>query len=415
MAKKPKVEVDESLVKQVIAGQLPITTKVTRVIPEQIPSGTATDAIPAEPPSVPEIDTEKIPDETPSVPAAQEPRRRRTPPLSDYERMFLTPVEYGIRATLYVNASTKRKILEILKRIGGERLSATSYVDNILQHHIETFRDDINRLDRTPNVNALLDDELVGSLQTGTLDKGDIIRRLAQTIPLGQVGRGVGIRWEDPVIPRYNGQRMQSVMCSPAPGVETEAARQTIAEQIEDIPLPTGYSIRWDGEKGARDQTMYWLFKQVPLAVVLIIAVLILLFGDYRKPTIVLCCIPLLAVGIVGAMLLTGKTFDFCAIVGALGLMGMLIKNCIVLLDEIGKRCSGDTDLIAGLVVSAQSRLRPVMMASLTTILGMIPLLGDAMFGSMAATIMGGLFFSTIATLLFLPILYALFFKIKTK
>ena len=145
MAKKPKIEVDESLVKQVIAGQLPITTKVTRVIPEQIPSGTATDAIPAEPPSVPEIDTEKIPDETPSVPAAQEPRRRRTPPLSDYERMFLTPVEYGIRATLYVNASTKRKILEILKRIGGERLSATSYVDNILQHHIETFRDDINQ------------------------------------------------------------------------------------------------------------------------------------------------------------------------------------------------------------------------------------------------------------------------------
>ena len=109
------------------------------------------------------------------------------------------------------------------------------------------------------------------------------------------------------------------------------------------------------------------------------------------------------------------ETFDRGGIVGALGLMGMLIKNCIVLLDEIGQRCSGDTDLIAGLVVSAQSRLRPVMMASLTTILGMIPLLGDAMFGSMAATIMGGLFFSTTATLLFLPILYALFFKIKTK
>ena len=151
MAKKPKIEVDESLVKQVIAGQLPITTKVTRVIPEQIPSGTATDAIPAEPPSVPEIDTEKIPDETPSVPAAQEPRRRRTPPLSDYERMFLTPVEYGIRATLYVNASTKRKILEILKR-----LDSTSYVVNILQHHIENFRDDINRLDRKRNFEKLV-------------------------------------------------------------------------------------------------------------------------------------------------------------------------------------------------------------------------------------------------------------------
>ena len=76
--------------------------------------------------------------------------------VSDYERMFLTPVEYGIRATLYVNASTKRKILEILKRIGGERLSATSYVDNILQHHIETFRDDINRLDRKRNFEKLV-------------------------------------------------------------------------------------------------------------------------------------------------------------------------------------------------------------------------------------------------------------------
>ena len=265
-----------------------------------------------------------------------------------------------------------------------------------------------------PNVNALFDDRLAAALQTGTLDRGDIVRTLTQTVPLGQVGRGVDVCWEDPVVQRYNGQRMQNVMCSPAPGIETEAARRILAERIETMPLPAGYSIRWDGEKGARDQTMYWLFKQVPLAVVLIIGVLILLFGDYRKPTIVACCIPLLAVGIVGAMLLTGKTFDFCAIVGALGLMGMLIKNCIVLLDEIGAH-RDDTDPIDGLVVSAQSRLRPVMMASLTTILGMIPLLGDAMFGSMAATIMGGLLFSTIATLLFLPILYALFFKIEIK
>lgn len=266
-----------------------------------------------------------------------------------------------------------------------------------------------------PNIGALLDDELAMGLQTGTLDKGDIVRRLTQTQQLGQIGRGVEVDWEDPVVQRYNGQRMQNVMCSPAPGIATEAARRIVAERIEAIELPAGYSLRWDGEKGARDQTMYWLFKQVPLAVVLIIAVLILLFGDYRKPTIVLCCIPLLGIGIVGAMLLTGKTFDFCAIVGALGLMGMLIKNCIVLLDEIGEHANDGGNPTEGLIVSAQSRLRPVMMASLTTILGMIPLLGDAMFGSMAATIMGGLLFSTVATLLFLPVLYALLFKIETK
>mgnify|MGYP001106643336 CR=1 FL=1 len=266
-----------------------------------------------------------------------------------------------------------------------------------------------------PNAEALFDDELALSLRSGTLDKGDLLRALTQTVPLGQVGQGVGVEWEDPVVLRYNGRRMQNVMCSPVPGVETEAARRIVAERIEALELPAGYSLRWDGEKGARDQTMYWLFKQVPLAIVLIVTVLIVLFGDYRKPAVVLCCIPLLAVGIVGAMLLTGKTFDFCAIVGALGLMGMLIKNCIVLLDEIGANAGRGTDPVDALVVSAQSRLRPVMMASVTTILGMIPLLGDAMFGSMAATIMGGLLFSTVATLLFLPILYALFFRIRTK
>ena len=113
-------------------------------------------------------------------------------------------------------------------------------------------------------------------------------------------------------------------------------------------------------------------------------------------------------------MLLTGKTFDFCAIVGALGLMGMLIKNCIVLLDEIGQRCSGDTDLIAGLVVSAQSRLRPVMMASLTTILGMIPMAissgqGSEMWSPMAIAVIGGLAVSTILTLIYVPTMYCIF------
>ena len=144
-----------------------------------------------------------------------------------------------------------------------------------------------------------------------------------------------------------------------------------------------------------------------------ILTLLILLFGDYRKPLIILCGIPLLAIGIVGAMLLTGKTFTFCAIVGALGLVGMMMKNCIVLMDEIGEQIAAGTDPAKALVSSSESRLRPVMMASLTTILGMIPLLGDAMFGSMAATIMGGLLFSTFATLFFVPVLYAMFFKIR--
>ena len=264
-----------------------------------------------------------------------------------------------------------------------------------------------------PNLAGLFDEELLLKLKSGVVDRGELLESVLHTVPLKQVSRGVQVAWEDPVVPRYNGQRAQRVMCSPAPGIETEAARLAVAERIESIPLPAGYALSWEGEKGASDQTMRYLFKNVPLGIVLMIAILILLFGDYRKPAIILCCIPLLWIGVAGAMLLTGKVFNFCAIVGALGLVGMMMKNCIVLMDEINEQIAAGKDSAAALISSSESRLRPVMMASLTTILGMIPLLGDAMFGSMAATIMGGLLFSTFATLFFVPILYALFFKIR--
>ena len=169
------------------------------------------------------------------------------------------------------------------------------------------------------------------------------------------------------------------------------------------------------GEKDASTQTMHYLFENVPLGIILMITILIMLFKDYRKPAIIFCCVPLLAIGIVGAMLITDKSFTFCAIVGALGLMGMMMKNCIVLMDEIGDQIKSGVEPGEALIAGSESRLRAVMMASLTTILGMIPLLGDSMFGSMAAAIMGGLLFSTLATLIFVPVLYALFFKIKIK
>ena len=152
---------------------------------------------------------------------------------------------------------------------------------------------------------------------------------------------------------------------------------------------------------------MKYLFKNFPLAIILMIAILIMLFKDYRKPAIIFCSIPMVFVGVVMTMLVTGKTFNFVAIVGTLGLIGMIIKNGIVLMDGQG------TEPVTALIDSAQSRLRPVMMAALTTILGMIPLLTDAMFGSLAASIMGGLLFGTVITLVFIPVLYALFFHIK--
>lgn len=266
-----------------------------------------------------------------------------------------------------------------------------------------------------PNIGGLLNEEMLLKMKTGTVEQSDLIESVMHTTPLKQVSQGINVSWEDPVVPRYNGQRAQSVMCSPSPGIETEKARMAIAEKIEKLDFPEGYQLQWMGEKDASTETMHYLFKNVPLGIVLMIAILIFLFKDYRKPAIILCCIPLLAIGIVGAMLLTGQSFTFCAIVGSLGLVGMMTKNCIVLLDEIGEQIHSGIPPVKALISSSESRLRPVMMASLTTILGMIPLLSDPLFGSMAVTIMGGLLFSTLATLLFVPIFYAMFFKIKIK
>lgn len=266
-----------------------------------------------------------------------------------------------------------------------------------------------------PSLNGVLSEEMMIKLKTGTLSKEELVESLMGSTPLRQISKSIDVRWEDPVVPRYNGQRSQRVQCSPVPGVETEKARQAIAQKIEQIELPDGYSLHWQGEKSASDQSMKYLFKNFPLAIILMIAILIMLFKDYRKPAIIFCCIPMVIVGVVAVMLLTGKTFNFVAIVGTLGLIGMLIKNGIVLMDEITLQLSQGVEPITALIDSAQSRLRPVTMAALTTILGMIPLLPDAMFGSLAASIMGGLTFGTLITLLFIPVLYALFFKIKMK
>ncbi len=264
-----------------------------------------------------------------------------------------------------------------------------------------------------PSISSLLSEETLMHLRSGNFDKNQLIEDIMGTTPLRQVCTSIDVEWEDPVVPRYDGQRSQRVQCSPTPGVETEKARQLIEDEINKLDIPEGYTVDWQGEHSASSQSMKYLFKNFPLAIILMIAILIMLFKDYRKPCIIFCCIPFIIIGVVIVMLITGKTFNFVAIVGVLGLIGMLIKNGIVLMDEIGLQLGRGVEPTKALIDSAQSRLMPVMMASLTTILGMIPLLPDAMFGSLAASIMGGLLFASIITLLFIPVLYALFFKIK--
>lgn len=266
-----------------------------------------------------------------------------------------------------------------------------------------------------PQIEKLINRETVMGLINGSIEKEEVISELLKTVPLSQAVNGVSIEWHDPLVIRSNGQRAMRAQCQPAPGVSAEGARESILEEIEAIDLPTGYTVEWEGEYKASTQSTKYLFKNFPLAIILMIAILILLFRDYKKPLIIMLCLPLLLVGVVYGMLLSGKEFGFVAIVGILGLIGIMIKNGVILMDEIHTQLSSGKDPMKALLDSSSSRFRPVMMASMTTIFGMIPLLGDALFGSLAVTIMGGLLIGTLITLLFIPILYAMFFGIKLK
>lgn len=235
--------------------------------------------------------------------------------------------------------------------------------------------------------------------------------QLSQTVPLREVAGDMNLQWEDPVIPHYNGERSHSVMGHASKGYLTEEARARLASEVEQWELPDGYSIQWGGEKYATNLSISNLLRSYPLVILLMLAILLAITRRFRISILLLLSVPFIFVGIVPAILLTGSTFNFVAIVGTLGLVGMMLKNGIVLVDEIGLQREAGADLKQAIMDASLSRLRPVMLASLTTVLGMVPLLFDDMFSSLAATIMGGLLVGTVIVLVFIPVLYSLFFS----
>ena len=344
-------------------------------------------------------------------------------PTSDWEpQVPVLTVDYNQQAARTSGLSRGDVALSLMSYTDG--IPVGTFYDGIHPENIyvkcHTDKgEEVENLDRVnvfgmmPNVGNVFNRSTVQKLMSGRLDKDDVIRQVTSTTPLSQVSKGIDIRWEEPVVVRYNGQRQQRLQCSPAPGVSTESARQSIAKAIESISIPEGYSLSWEGEYKASTQSKQYLFKGFPLSVVMMLLILIMLFNDFRRPAIIFSCIPLVVVGVFPSVLLSGKDFGFVAIVGILGLIGMMIKNGIVLIDEISLQISQGKPLDRALIDSSKSRLLPVMMASLTTILGMIPLISDSLFGSLAVTIMGGLAAGTIIILIFIPVLYSLMYKSK--
>ena len=144
------------------------------------------------------------------------------------------------------------------------------------------------------------------------------------------------------------------------------------------------------------------------------ILVVIGLFNALRQPLVIWLCVPLALIGVTAGLLLTRQPFGFMALLGFMSLSGMLIKNAIVLIDEIELQKTQSSDLYKAIVDSGVSRLRPVAMAALTTALGMIPLIFDAFFVAMAVTVIFGLMLATVLTMVVVPVFYAIFFRVPS-
>ncbi len=219
------------------------------------------------------------------------------------------------------------------------------------------------------------------------------------------------------VIKRYNRQRVMKAQCDPVPGVNAKRLFSELYDSVRrNVALPEGYEFKVFGEQETQAESNAALGENMPLTLLLIFAVLLLLFGTYREPAVILLMIPLIFIGVVLGLAVFGKSFNFFSLLGLLGLVGMNIKNAVILVDRIeAERSTGGTDDIGALKRAVRSRVVPVTVASGTTILGMLPLLFDSMFGGMSATIMGGLLVATFLTIFVLPVTYALFHGIKVK
>jgi len=259
----------------------------------------------------------------------------------------------------------------------------------------------------------LLKDENIGNYNLTNLQTLPVFTPRGKVFSLEQAVSDFRFDFRGSVVKRYNRQRVMKAQCDPDRGVNTKLLFARLRDTIGRIDLPEGYALRIFGEEESQAESNAALAANMPLALVLIVIVLLLLFRNYRDPAVILLMLPLIFIGVVLGLAVTGKAFNFFSLLGLLGLVGMNIKNAVVLVEQIGLlRASGRSPYEA-LTAATRSRIVPVTMASGTTILGMLPLLFDSMFGAMAATIMGGLLVATLLTVCVLPVVYALFYNIR--
>ncbi len=230
-------------------------------------------------------------------------------------------------------------------------------------------------------------------------------------IPLNQVSSGTEVVWEDPIVVRRDRFPTLTVHADPRSGLPSQLFNR-VRPKIEQIELPAGYSLEWGGEFQDAREARIALAKPLPYALALMVIIVVGLFNSIRATLLVWLIVPLAIIGVTGGLLVTGQPFGFMALLGVLALGGEQIKNSIVVLSKIGAEIEQGKAPYEAIRDGCVSKVRPVLMVALTTVLGSIPLLSDPFFGTMAVCIMFGLSFACVLTLLVMPALYSIFFGV---
>ncbi len=233
-----------------------------------------------------------------------------------------------------------------------------------------------------------------------------------KAIPIRQVVERFETDFENQILARLNRTRTITVHADPVAGPSSRVLER-IRPAVEALELPPGYSLAWWGEYKKSSDGQKGITASLPMFLALMVLTVVALFNNLRQPAIIWLCVPLALIGVTAGLLVTAQPFGFMALLGFLSLSGMLIKNAIVLIDEINVQLATGKEAYAAVVDSAASRLRPVAMAASTTALGMIPLLADAFFVAMAVTIIAGLVFATVITMVLVPVLYSIFYRVS--
>ncbi len=268
--------------------------------------------------------------------------------------------------------------------------------------------------ERDLSIPVLIKNDRIDSLRLDEMETLPVFDQLGNSYVLEQVVDSFQLAWQYNMLWHFQRERTIVVRMDPVRGANTNATFQTVWKLMnEKVKIPEGYVMSYLGDQDSQDQANTSISAGMPMTMILIFVVLLFLFGNFKRPLAILAMIPMIFVGVVIGLAALGKDFDFFSLLGLLGLVGMNVKSAVILVDEIVLQQKAGRDPLDSVIYAAKTRLIPVSTGAGATIAGMVPLLGDAMFGGMAATIMGGLFMATILTILILPVTYSAIYRIK--